>query len=194
MSTVARVIAVIAALLIAVGAAVFLFLRSPVSSDGLYRMATAVGLDAAPPERHVVPENFQGWVVVHFGVEGAPPLAEEDGALIIEYPATGRLDTSTPAPEEKVFLHRGYYRKTPDGLMPLSRATEIWGEFSHISHPGGLTPSRPTDIGDEASRVSHPFETSPETRRFTGFFVGTLAAFRATEWPVEHRKPVGDPT
>ena len=82
MSTIARVIAVIAALLLAVGAAVFLFLRSPVSSDGLYRMATAVGLDAAPPERHVVPEKFQGWVVVHFAVEGAPPLAEDDGALI----------------------------------------------------------------------------------------------------------------
>ncbi len=113
MPTLARLIAVMVGLLLVVGAAVFLFLRSPVASDGLHRMATAVGLDAAPPERHVVPENFHGWVVVHFAVEGAPPLREEDGALIIEYPASGRLDTSTPAPEGEGLLQRGYYRKTP---------------------------------------------------------------------------------
>jgi hypothetical protein len=169
MSTIARVIAVIAALLLAVGAAVFLFLRSPVSSDGLYRMATAVGLDAAPPERHVVPEDFQGWVVVHFAVEGARPLAKEDGALIIEYPATGRLDTSTPAPESGGLIQRGYYRRTPDGLVPLSRAGDIWGEFTHLTFP---------DDGSQAAG------------RSSGFFVGTMAAFRATEWPVEHRRPV----
>lgn len=169
MPTLARLIAVTVGLLLVVGAAVFLFLRSPVASDGLYRMATAVGVDAAPPERHVVPEDFRGWVVVHFAVEGAPPLREEDGALIIEYPASGRLDTSTPAPEGEGLLQRGYYRITPDGLVPLSRATDIWGEFSH-----------------------HNFhdEGSAESGRSAGFFVGTMSEFRATEWPVEHRRPV----
>lgn len=182
MPTLARLIAVMVGLLLVVGAAVFLFLRSPVASDGLYRMATAVGVDAAPPERHVVPEDFQGWVVVHFAVEGAPPLREEDGALIIEYPASGRLDTSTPAPEGEGLLQRGYYRKTPDGLTPLSRATDIWGEFSHRQFRN--------DHSEVARRLSRG-EQVEDTGRSTGFFVGTMTEFRATEWPVEHRNPVG---
>lgn len=181
MPTLARLIAVMVGLFLVVVAAVFLFLRSPVSSDGLHRMAIAVGVDAAPPERHVVPEDFQGWVVVHFAVEGAPPLREEDGALIIEYPASGRLDTSTPAPEGEGLLQRGYYRKTPDGLTPLSRATDIWGEFSHRQFRD--------DHSEIARRLSRG-EQVEDAGRSTGFFVGTLREYRANERPVEHRRPV----
>ena len=170
MSTIARAIAVIVALLLAIAAAAFLFFRSPLSSDVLYRTANAIGLDATPPERHVVPHDFQGWAVVHFAVEGAPPLREEDGALIIEYPSTGRLDTSTPPPEAEGFLQRGYYRDTANGLVPLSRATEIWGEFTHLAY---------REDGNVAGG------------RSAGFFVGEMNEFRATHWPVEHRRPVG---
>jgi hypothetical protein len=192
MPTIARVIAVLVALLLALGAAAFLFLRSPASSDAIYRTATAIGLDAAPPERHVVSEDFQGWAVVHFGVDGAPPLREEDGTLVIEYPASGRLETSTPAPEAGGFIQRGYYRQSPHGLMPLSRATEIWGEFSHIAHPDGLAPAlRLDEIGDQAGGISPELGADLEVLHSTGFFVGSMTEFRATEWPVEHGRPVG---
>jgi enterochelin esterase-like enzyme len=170
MANLARLAAVIAAVLLVVGAAVFLFFRSSIASEGVYRVATAVGLDTATPERHVVPGGFQGWAVVHYGVEGAPPLREEDGAQLLEYPASGRLDTSTPAPEDQGFLHRGYYTRTADGLAPLSRVGDIWGEFSHIHFP------------DDGSEV---------IRRSSGFFVGTMKEFLATDWPVEHRSPDG---
>ena len=170
MTNLGRVIAVIAAVLVVIGAAVFLFFRSPFSSEGLYRMQTAVGLDAAPPERHVVPENFNGWVVVHYAVEGAPPLWEDDGTVIVEYPANGRLATSTPAPDDEGFLHRGYYRRTAGGLVPLSRVGEIWGEFSHIRFLD--------DGGGVAGRSS-------------GFFVGSMTEFLATPWPTSHREPEG---
>jgi len=169
MTHIGRMLAVIVGLLLVVGAAVFLFFRSSIASEGVYRVATAVGFDAAAPERHVVPAGFHGWVVVHYGVEGAPPLREEEGALIVEYPATGRLDTSTPAPEAEGFIQRGYYRKTVNGMAPLSRAGDIWGEFSH--------------------RTFH-FDGNIGAGRSTGFFVGTMKEFLATEWPVEHRLPI----
>ena len=170
MTTIGRLLAVIAALFLVTGAAVFLFFRSSLSSEGIYRVKTAVGLDAAAPERHVVPEGFEGWAVVHYGVEKAPPLGKEDDALILEYPATGRLETSSPAPEDKGFLHRGYYTRTADGLAPLSRVGDIWGEFSHIHLPD-----------DGSGTVS----------RSSGFFVGSMKEFMATDWPVEHRLPGG---
>jgi hypothetical protein len=170
MPTIARAIAVIVAVLLALAAAAFLFFRSPMSADVIYQTANAVGLDAAPPEHHVVPDDFQGWAVVHFAVEGAPPLREEDDALIIEYPSSGRLDTSTPPPETEGFLQRGYYRNTANGLVPLARASEIWGEFTHLAY---------REDGNVAGG------------RSAGFFVGTTNEFRATHWPVEHRRPVG---
>jgi hypothetical protein len=170
MTHLARLSAVIAAVMIVVGAAVFLFFRSSLASEGVYQVATAVGLDVAAPERHIVPEDFQGWAVVHFGVEGAPPLREEEDALVLEYPATGRLDTSTPAPDAEGFIQRGYYRQTANGLAPLSRVGDIWGEFSHLIYRR---------------------DGSLNAGRSTGFFVGTMKEFRATEWPTEHRLPVG---
>jgi hypothetical protein len=170
MENIGRLIAVIAAALLVVGASVFLFFRSSIASEGLYRVKTAVGLDAATPERHVVPDDFKGWAVVHYAVEGAPPLREEDGAVILDYPATGRLDTSTPAPEDEGFLHRGYYRRTASGLAPLSRVGDIWGEFSH---------RRFLDFG------------SAGAGRSSGFFVGSMTEFLDTEWPAEHGKPLG---
>ena len=170
MTQIGRLIAVIAAVMLVVGATVFLLFRSSIASEGIYRVATAVGLNAATPERHVVPEGFQGWAVVHYGVEGAPPLREDDGGLIIEYPITGQLDTSTTAPEEEGFLQRGYYRQTASGLAPLSRVGDIWGEYTHLVYRN---------------------DGNLNAGRSTGFFVGSMKEFLATEWPAEHSQPVG---
>ena len=170
MAGIGRLIAVIAAVVLVVGFAVFLLFRSSISSEGLYQVKTAVGLVATPPERHVVPKNLKGWAVVHYAVAGAPPLRKDDEAVILEYPANGRLDTSTPAPEDEGFLHRGYYRRTADGLAPLSRVSEIWGEFSHRRFP---------DFGTAGAG------------RSSGFFVGSMTEFLDTEWPVEHTRPMG---
>jgi hypothetical protein len=180
MTSIGRLLAVVAGLLIVLGAAAFLFFRSSISSEGVYRVATAVGLDAPEPERHIVAEGFQGWAVVHFGVEGAPPLRHDEDVLIVEYPASGRLDTSTPAPEHEGFIQRGYYRQTADGMVPLSRADDIWGEFSHRL------------FDDDAESIHQMLEEgiAEPLHLSTGFFVGTMQEFRATEWPVEHRLPV----
>ena len=170
MTSIGRLLAVIAAVLLVIGAAVFLFFRSSISSEGLYRVSKAVGLETAAPERHIVPENFQGWVAVHYGVASAPPLGEDEGAVILEYPDSGRIETSSPAPDDQGLLQRGYYRRAAGGLVPLSRVGEIWGEYSHVV------------VSDDAV---------PVVSRFSGFFVGTMTEFLATKWPAEHAHPEG---
>lgn len=182
MANLGRLLAVIVGALLVIGAAVFLFFRSSVSSEGVYRMKTAVGLDAAAPERHIVPEGFTGWAVVHYGVEGAPPLREDDGAQIVEYPADGRLETSTPAPNDEGFLHRGYYLRTADGLAPLSRVSDIWGEYSHRMFKD-----------EDAESIHRMLQEGGggSVQRSSGFFVGSMKEFMATDWPTEHRRPVG---
>ncbi len=119
-------------------------------------------MKATPPERHIVPEGFQGWAILHFGVEGAAPLPVENETLIVEYPPSGLLETSTPGPDDAGFFHREHYKRTADGLEPLTRTGEIWGEYNMVS-----------SIDDEGNA----------TDRSTGFFVGTLTDFRQTERP-----------
>ena len=157
-----RIIGVIAGLLIFFGFAVFFFFRYSYTAEGLYRMQTAVGMDAAPPERHIVPEGFQGWAILQFGVEGAAPLPVDDETLIVEYPPSGRLETSTPAPDNAGFLHREHYQRTGGGLEPLTRTGNIWGEYNRV-----------TSIDDEGTASGCS----------TGFFVGTMKEFRAAERP-----------
>jgi hypothetical protein len=157
-----RIVGVIAAVLLSVGAMEFFFFRYAFTAEGLHRVQTAVGVEAPQPERHIVENGFRGWAVLHFGVEGASPLPEDNGVLVVVYPASGRLATSAPAPGDAGFLHREYYRRTENGLEPLSRLGEVWGEYN--------VPVVTDDRG-------------AETGRSAGFFVGTLAEFRSSDRP-----------
>ena len=160
---IARIVGVIAALLLLAGAAVFFFFRHSFSAEGMYRVKTSLGMDAAAPERHIVPADFQGWAILHFSVEGAPPLTSDGNYLVVEYPASGRFGTSTPAHDAEGFLHREYYRRTPEGLVPLSRVGEIWGEFN--------------------MRIARDEEGAMMSRS-AGFFVGTMEQFREAKHPI----------
>jgi hypothetical protein len=157
-----RIVGVILGVLVVVGAAVFFFFRYSFTAEGLYRLQTAVGMDATPPERHIVPEGFRGWAVLRFGVEGAAPLPVDHETLIVEYPPSGLLESSTPGPDDAGFLHREYFRRTADGLVPLTRTGQIWGEYNMRV------------VTDELGAV---------TSRSSGFFVGTMTEFRQSERP-----------
>jgi hypothetical protein len=170
MTSIGRLFAVIVAAGLVIGTAVLLFFQSSIAPEGLYRVRTAIGMEATAPERHIVPAGFLGWAVVHYGVEGAPPLREDHGAVILEYPPTGRLDTSSPPPADLGLIQRGYYYRTTDGIAPIPRLGGIWGEYSH-RYGGG--------------------DANPQIFYSAGFFVGTMQGFLATECPVEHRRPVG---
>jgi hypothetical protein len=89
---------------------------------------------------------------------------ESDGDyLVVEYPSSGRLETSTSAHDYKGFLHREYYRRTAEGLVPLSRMGEIWGEYN--------------------MRIAHDEEGAMMSRA-AGFFVGTMEEFREAKRPI----------
>ena len=82
-----------------VGAVALVFLyRYTFTTERLYEVQTALGVDAPPPERHILPDGFRGWAIIHYGVEGAPELEVVDGVRIAEYPPSGRLETSTLLP------------------------------------------------------------------------------------------------
>jgi len=98
----------------------------------------------------------------HTSVEGAPPLESDEGTLVAEYPASGRLETSTPAHDDEGFFHREYFRRTDDGLVPLMRMAEVWGEYNMRV------------VFDEQHAV---------IARSSGFFVGSLEEFRKAERP-----------
>ena len=158
-----RIVGVIAACLLLVGAAVYFFFRYSFTAEGMYRVKTSLGMDAAAPERHIVPVDFQGWVILHFSVEGAPQLSSDGEYLVVEYPPSGRLETSTRAHDYEGFLHREYYRRTADGLVPLSRMGEIWGEYN--------------------MRIARDEEGAMMSRS-AGFFVGTMEEFREAKRPI----------
>ncbi|MDX2436205.1 MAG: hypothetical protein QNL88_04040 [Acidobacteriota bacterium] len=66
------------------------------------------------------------------------------------------------AAHERGIVHREHYKRTADGLEPLTRTGEIWGEYNMVS------------FIDEEGNTS---------ARSTGFFVGTLAEYRESERP-----------
>jgi hypothetical protein len=153
-----------AVLLLVLGAGVFLF-QYTYSSDRMTAVQQAMGMETAPPEHHVVPEGFQGWAVVSYGVEATPPLTETDGVVVLVYPANGHLDTVTPAPTAGGFHHRSYFEQRREGRVPLSRLGKIWGEYTMRT-------------ADDASGTG--------MRHSAGFFVGTYEAFKSTPRPLPH--------
>jgi hypothetical protein len=160
-----RLASVAAAVLLLLGIAAFFLFRFTYSSDRVTAIQQAVGMETSPPEHHVVPEGFQGWAVVIYGVDGAPPLDESDGVVVLSYPANGHLDTATPAPTGGGFHHRSYFEQRRNGQVPLSRLGKIWGEY---------TMRTADDAADAGMRLS------------SGFFVGTYEAFRSTPRPLPH--------
>jgi len=164
-----RFVGLIVALVLLFAGAVFFFFRYTFTAGGLQEIQTAVGMEVAQPERHVVPEGFTGWMVVDYGVEGAPPLAVEDGVVVFEYPESGPLETSNPAPDSDGLLHKRYFERQGDELRALSRLSEVWGEYSLRA------------IEDDGS-----------SRRSFGFFVGSLGEFRASHRPLPSPGPLVD--
>ena len=158
----ARAATTIAIVVLVVGAAVLFFFRFILTPEGLFKVQNAIGIEAVPPEHHVVAEGFRGWAVLRYGVEGAPELETVDGVLVIEYPPSGRFETSTPLSNSAGLLHKGYFERKGDAIVPLERLDAIWGEYTMT-------------IYDDDEGGSYG--------RFVGFFVGTLSEFRGSERP-----------
>ena len=162
-----RIAGIAAAVVLIAGTTIFFLFRYTFSAERLYGVQTALGIEAPPPVQHILPAGFQGWAIIHYGIEGTPALAEADGILVAEYPESGRIETSTEPPENDAFLNHEYFERPGGRLTPLNRLGQIWGEYH-------MRISR-----DDEGRVFV---------RSSGFFVGSMAEFRASERPAAHRE------
>ncbi len=157
-----RIAGIAAAVVLVAGTTVFFLFRYTFSAERLYEVQTALGIEAPPPVRHILPAGFQGWAIIHYGIDGAPALAETDDVLVAEYPESGRIETSTKPPENDAFLNHEYFERTGSQLTSLNRLGQIWGEYQ--------------------MRIATDDEGEIFTRS-SGFFVGSMAEFRNTERP-----------
>ena len=162
-----RVVAAAAVTVVVAGAVVFFHFRYTFSAERLYQVQTSLGIDAPEPVRHILPAGFQGWASISYGIEETPPLESIDGVLIAEYPLSGQIETSTEAAKNDAFLNHEYFERTGGKLTPLNRLGQIWGEY-HMR------------LGSN--------EHDQEFRRTSGFFVGSMAEFRATDRPTPGRE------
>jgi hypothetical protein len=167
-----RIAGIAAAVVLVAGTTIFFLFRYTFSAERLFEVQTALGIEAPPPVRHILPAGFQGWAIIHYGIVGTPALAEADGILVAEYPESGRIETSTEPPENDTFLNHEYFERTGGRLTPLNRLGQIWGEY-HMRI-----------ARDDEGRVFV---------RSSGFFVGSMAEFRSSERPVARPDPPKPP-
>ncbi len=82
-----------------------------------------------------LPEGFTGWAFVEFEVRGAPPLPHRDGKLLVSFPPSGRIVTSSSI--EQSFAKDEFYfigkKRTP---LPVSMGGSdglIWGQVTGVT-------------------------------------------------------------
>lgn len=99
-------------------------------------------------DRYLIPQGYTGWIVVQYGVAGAPATPLENGFLLYSIPRNGRLKTSST-----LLYGRGkdeFYYVSPTGQrQPLANTISggglIWGESvgSKETHQGQLVTQSP---------------------------------------------------
>ena len=53
------------------------------------------GTDRRTPVRYLLPDGYQGWVILDYEVDGAPTLRKENGFYVVQFDQTGRVSTSS---------------------------------------------------------------------------------------------------
>ena len=85
------------------------------------------------PRTYLIPDGYVGWVKIDFKVKDAPALRTEDGSYVLEFPPSGRLQTSSPneyGPAiEEYFYYSGNERK-PLKFTTWDGGGMIWGGFA----------------------------------------------------------------
>jgi hypothetical protein len=61
-----------------------------------------------PPEKILLPDGFVGWTRLDYGVDGAPPLPRDGQFVVVKYPPSGLLVTSS-VPTGSYGLKKVYY-------------------------------------------------------------------------------------
>ena len=82
-----------------------------------------------PPkgDRYYLPELYAGWVCVHYGVTGSPPLSIEDGYLVHKVPLSGIITTSS---EPRLSPKRNQYYYYSDKYIRVAKELQEGGGHS----------------------------------------------------------------
>jgi hypothetical protein len=65
----------------------------------------------------VIPKGYRGWLAIQYDVKQAPPLIYENGQIVLVFPKSGVLKTSSPVDHEYI-VDRYVYRDAK-GTYPL---------------------------------------------------------------------------
>lgn len=115
-------------MMLAATAIAFVWFVVPQAAKDEFRIAH--GVQEGMPERHLVPEGYQGWAVVKYDIPGQPELPIDDGVLIFKYPDSGILETQTGW--NPGFKRKEYFSYCPagqDALAKLGPDCRIWNEY-----------------------------------------------------------------
>lgn len=121
--------------------------------------------DNRTPDRYLIPQGYTGWIVVQYGVKGAPPLPVENGFRLYRIPRNGRLKTSSTILYGRAMDE--YYYVLPNGQRQRLKETD-WGGGGRIW--GGSVGS-----GESYDANGKLTEQSPETKID---FIGTEKQFK----------------
>jgi hypothetical protein len=101
-------------------------------------MSSFLGCSYVNSSRFLIPEGYQGLIVIEFGLKGEPEIQVEDGYHIFRIPESGLLQTSSNFVygTSKPFQYY-YYSSTGikdfKSLDAYSEAKEIWYHENGIS-------------------------------------------------------------
>jgi len=83
-----------------------------------------------PPKRnrYLIPETYAGWLCISYSVNGAPPLAMEDGFRLVTFPSDGIVLTSSEGSPGK--MRDEFYRYAGDNRKELEIEKELGGGYT----------------------------------------------------------------
>lgn len=112
--------------------------------------------DRRKPSHYFIPYGYSGWVLIEYGVKGAPSISEESGYYQVKVPSNGWLKTSSPfdsgtGPIDRYSFYDG------DKLTPI----EAYSRHHSLVH------------GQSSGIFGCPDDEAPRHEQRQTFFVGT---------------------
>ena len=110
----------------------FLFWLTPLIVTGCVRRV--------PSSTFIVPDGYQGLVVIEHGLKGKPPLPFKDGRYIFNIPDNGLLQTSSDFIAGRSLPFEYYYLTKNNELIHLEAYTEskqIWYRVNGLAECKG---------------------------------------------------------
>lgn len=77
------------------------------------------------PIKYLVPDGCRGWLIVRYEVEGAQPLEVRGGTVVIRFPDSGIIETSSAVNGGIGIVEYWYY--SPHGERKRIPLESIWG-------------------------------------------------------------------